>query len=254
MVLRPPEDKPAAPTMAQHPLVSTLYWVWTKLNSGRVPDDPLSSTSENERNSSSGSGSGSGSTSNSSSVSASGSGNTPRSSSSGRELGLMWNEEYGGHLDLYAEYVQDLKSHGGTVVDLAPPQSDKVADGKESPFTTRSPGWGWWVPITPPRDSPSLGLPFFDNSHSSPVPAGSRRRAAGAGAGAGAGATREKTSAFSAFSAPAPAPAPAPDSTQPPAPAPSQALSGNKVVFATAVPKSETGHLPSARSFLHLLS
>jgi len=243
VVLRPPEDKPAAPTMAQHPLVSTLYWVWTKLNSGRVPDDPLASTSENERNNSGGSGS-------TSSSSGSGSGSTPRNSSSGRELGLMWNEEYGGHLDLYAEYVQDLKSHGGTVVDLAP-QSDKVADGKESPFTARSPGWGWWVPITPPRDSPSLGLPFFDNSHSSPVPAGSRRRAAGAGAGA----TREKTSAFSA---PAPAPDPAPDSAQPPAPgpapAPAQTLSANKVVFATAVPKSETGRFPSARSFLHLLS
>jgi len=122
--------------VAQHPLVSTLFWVWNRLNSQRGPvNDP---PEENKKN---GEGGGGG-------------GDKSPAFGSGRELGLMWAEEYGGHLDLYAEYVQDLAK--GKPADE--PKEVDANSGKESPFT-RSPGWGWYMPITPPRDSPPV-LPF----------------------------------------------------------------------------------------------
>jgi hypothetical protein len=138
------------PSIAQHPLVSTLFWVWNRINAKKEVSE--------------GGEVGTGT-------------KTPPMTVSGgeeSELGVMWNEEFGGHLDLYAEYVQDLKgrnSSSGHYKDKveAGSSSDKVDQIKDSQTPSPgsgyapSPGWGWYMPITPPRDS-SFGMPFGNNN------------------------------------------------------------------------------------------
>jgi len=117
-------DAQPSTSAAAHPLVSTLVWVWNRYCAKE--------TTETEKKSTTGS-------------------RTPGTDSGG-ELGLMWNEEYGGHLDLYAEYVQDSKTQDKKSKGSSSDSNDDVANsGKDSPFTF-SPGWGWYLPITPPRD------------------------------------------------------------------------------------------------------
>jgi len=136
------------PSIAQHPLVSTLFWVWNRINAKKDVSEGEVGTGTK----------------------------TPPMTASGGdepELGVMWNEEFGGHLDLYAEYVQDLKGRnsGGHYKDKveAGSNSDKVEQIKDSQTPSPgsgyapSPGWGWYMPITSPRDS-SFGLPFGTSS------------------------------------------------------------------------------------------
>lgn len=125
---------------AAHPLVSTLVWFWNRLSAkdGAVDIEKKSTGSR-----------------------------TPGTDSGG-ELGLMWNEEYGGHLDLYAEYVLENKKQDKKSIPALKGSSDINDDvansGKDSPYTF-SPGWGWYAPITPPRDlMPPLPQTFFVSS------------------------------------------------------------------------------------------
>ena len=117
------------PSIMRHPLVSTLLWAWQKFN-GVTPGEGKGG--EGNKKSSS-----------------------PRSSpKSGGELGLMWQEEYGGHLDLYAEYFTELNtSQPAGQQNKENRESSGTITPNYSPFATPSPGnWGWYIPITPPRE------------------------------------------------------------------------------------------------------
>lgn len=118
---------------ARHPLVSTLFWLWNRFQPNPCEDHRSDTAIRSPK------------------------------SASGGELGLMWNEEYGGHLDLYAEYFQDLKDRNPLYLKTSSLDGSGNKDtGSSSPFATPSPAWGWFTPITPPRDSflgPGMGTP-----------------------------------------------------------------------------------------------
>jgi hypothetical protein len=139
-------------SILRHPLVSTLLWAWQKFNG--VPADQ--SQQDKSRGSDSTLGKQAGGT------------GSPRSGTkSDGDLGLMWQEEYGGHLDLYAEYFTELKKGqvGKKHTESLQNKENKDTSGTDtpnySPFATPSPGnWGWYIPITPPREG------MFGNTHS----------------------------------------------------------------------------------------
>lgn len=119
------------PSSNKHPLVSSLLWLWRRFS---VQDASEHADGEEKTNNA-----GSGSP-----ISA-GSSN----SSNGSRLGALWTEEYGSHLDVYAECFEELKK-----ADAEPSLTRLVTKtGGSSPFHTPSPAWGWFVSMTPPNDS-----------------------------------------------------------------------------------------------------
>lgn len=120
------------PSIGRHPLVTTLLWLWGRFN---VQDPDAIDRSSEDNNS------------NNHNPSPAGSGNNKHS-------GVLWQEEYGGHLDLYAEYFEEMKksTDGGQAGGSDGPMESKPS-AHGSPFTTPSPMWGWFVAITPDKQT-----------------------------------------------------------------------------------------------------